>query len=224
MKKFLVTAISAVFISSSVFAYLPVSALTTMSLPVYGVYMSADATCTTGMVATVPLTTTPKTINFAAAQSQSIGSGNVPATIGCVVIVIGNSLSSAWSAGTYTTTSGTGNNAVSDSSCNAGGTTTGQTICNSSAAVTWPQQIVTDAAAIGLTLTNTCLAKTTEIVPLVLSTNSICTGQAAADASTAACVGVNMNNFTIPLTTTDATHGTKLTAPSAAGDLKFVVN
>ncbi len=224
MKKSLLIAISALLVSSSAFAYLPVSAVTTMALPVYGIYTSSDPTCMTGMIATVALTKTSQTINFA--SNPTIGSGALPATIGCVVIVVGDSLSNAWAAGTYTTTStGGGGSPVSDSSCNAGGSNTGQKICNNGTP-TWPAQITADAAAIGLTLkTTSCSSGTTsDVVPLVLSTNSICTGQPVTDAAVTACNGGNINNFAMPTSAADASNGTKLTAPSAAGNLKFVVN
>ena len=224
MKNQLLTALSALLFSSSAFAFLPVSAVTTMALPVYGVYTSADPTCLTGMTATVALSKTPQAFNFAA--GGSLGSGPVPTTIGCVVIVAGNSLSNAWSAGTYTTTSnGGGGGASSDSVCNAGGSNTGQTICNNGTP-TWPAKITADAAAIGLTLkTTSCSSPSaTDVVPLVLSTNSICTGQNAVDSLVTACANVSMNNFSMPTSVGDALHGTKLVAPSVAGDLKFIVN
>jgi hypothetical protein len=217
-------AVSAILVSSSAFAYLPVSSITTLALPVYGVYMSADPTCVTGMVATIPLSKTPQTINFA--SGPVIGTADtLPATIGCVIIVVGNSLSNAWSAGHYDSLTTQSN---PDTLCDAGGSTTGQVICGggSGQTVSWPAQITTDAAAIGLTLaTGTCVGTTTEVVPLVLSTNSICSGNSAIDASIPACnVGNGTNNWTMPTTTNDATEGTKLTAPAVTGNLKFVVN
>jgi hypothetical protein len=227
MKKFLLMALSAVLISSPAFAFLPVSAVTSMSLPVYGIYMSSDPSCTTGLVATVPLTLTPQAINFAA--NPAIGSGSVPATIGCVVIVLQNSFSSAWAAGTYTgTTTSNGQGGPYSGSdniaaCNQGGTTTAKAICHGDA-VTWPTQITTDAAAIGLTLaTGTCAGTLTEAVPLFLSTNSACTGNSTADANVTGCQGgSSTNNFSMPTSVGDLLHGTLMTAPSTAGNLKFV--
>jgi hypothetical protein len=222
MKRYLLASVSALLISGSSFAYVPSSSITKMSLQVYGIYTSSDPTCTTGMTATVALTKTPQQINFA--DKPAIGSGSVPSTIACVVIVIGNNLSNGWAAGTYTGTS----NGNADSACNSGGSNTGQAICGSGGSpqtLGWPQQITTDAAAIGLTLTtSSCSGSTSEIVPLVLSTNSACTGNQTADNGVTACTGVNINNYALPTSSGDATHGTKLTAPSAAGDLKFVVN
>jgi hypothetical protein len=227
MKKILFLALAAISVSSSAFAFIPASSITTMSLPVYGLYTTADATCTTGLVATIPLSSTPQSLNFA--QKPTLGQGSVPATIGCVIIVIGNSLSNGWASGNYTTTSnGGGSQTYNDSSCNSGGSNSGQSICGSGGtpqSITWPTKITTDAAAIGLPLTTgTCTGQTSQIVPLVLSTNSVCTGQGVADASVPACAGGNNNNFALPITTSDATHGTKLTAPSLSGNLKFVVN
>ena len=225
MNKNLTLLISSFFLSTPAFAFVPASAVTTMSLPVYGIYTSSDPTCTTGLIATVALTKTPQSINFAA--NPIIGSGSLPTTIGCVVIVTGNNLSNAWAAGTYTTTSTSGGGgSYPDSQCNAGGSNTGQSICNVGNGVvpTWPAKIITDAAAIGLTLKTTACSSTSDVVPLVLSTNSLCTGQNVADASVAACASGNNNNFALPTSTADASHGTKLTAPSVAGDVKFIVN
>ena len=87
MKKYLLVAAATLAISSPSFAYLSTGQITTLALPVYGIYMTADASCLTGLVATVPLTKTPQSVNFAA--GTAIGSGTLPATIGCVVIVAG---------------------------------------------------------------------------------------------------------------------------------------
>jgi hypothetical protein len=218
MKKYLLVAASVAAIADPAFAYIPASSVTTMALPVYGVYTSSDPTCTTGLTATVALTKDPQELNFA--ENPTIGAGPIPSSIGCVVIVIGNSLSNGWAAGSYTTTS----QGYSDSACDAGGSYTGQTICNS-ATIAWPSQITSDAAAVGLTLTTgSCTGSTSEVVPLVLSTDSVCTGQQTTDASVTACANGNVNNFTPPTTASDATQGTKLTSPSASGNLKFVVN
>jgi hypothetical protein len=224
MMKSLMLIAPALLLSGSAFAFLPVASVTTMSLPVYGVYTTSDPACVTGFSATVPLSTTPQTINFAA--SPAIGTGPVPATIGCAIFVIGNNLSNGWAAGNYTSTSSGdgGGGPYPDSNCNSGGSSTGQSICHG-INPTWPARIVTDAAAIGLTLvTGTCAGTTSEVVPLVLSTHSVCTGQTAADAAVPACAGGNINNFALPTSSADATNGTKLTAPSVEGDLKFVIN
>jgi hypothetical protein len=222
MKKSLLMALSTILISSPAFAFLPVSAVSSMTLPVFGIYMSTDPSCTTGMQATIPLTTTPLPINFVA--NPAIGSGSIPATIGCVVIVLQNSFTSAWTAGTYT---GTSTGGVSDNiaACNSGNTTGAKAICHGDAVV-WPAQITADAAAIGLTLaTGNCAGTTSEVVPMVLSTNSACTGNSTADSGVAGCAGgSSTNNFSLPTSAGDVLHGTLMTAPSTAGNLKFVVN
>lgn len=227
MKKLLLSAFFAVFSTTTAFAYLPVSAVTSMTLPVYGIYVSSDPTCVTGMIATIPLRTTPQPINFVA--NPVIGTANsMPATIGCVVIVVQDNFSSAWAAGTYTGSSYTGGGGpFSDNiaACNNGGSATGTTICNSGVP-TWPAQITADAAAIGLTLqtTNCTGATTASVVPLVLSTNSGCTGNTYGDSGVTACAGVNMNNYAMPTSVGDTLHGTRMSAPSSAGNLKFIVN
>jgi len=227
MKNIFLSLVSFVFISANAFAYVPASAVTTMAIPVYGVYTSADPSCTTGMIATIPLTLTPQLINFA--KHAAIGTGPTSNTIQCVVIVTGNDLTNGWAAGNYTGTSANGGGAsYPDSNCNAGGANTGQTICGNGGpqSVSWPAQITADAAAIGLTLaTPTCVGSNSEIVPLVLSTNAACTGQSAADSLVAGCVPPhNMNNYHLPTTANDTTYGTKLVTPTGTGDLKFVVD
>ena len=221
MKNQFLISLSAFMFPISAFAFIPSASITTMSLKVYGIYTSADPTCATGMVATIPLTSTPQTLNFA--QTPTIGSGAISETIGCVVIAIANNLSNGWAAGTYSSTS----SGHSDNVCNAGGSNTGQAICGNggSQTVSWPQKVITDAAAVGLTLASgSCNGVTTEVVPLILSTNSACTGNQIADAGVSVCSGGNNNNFNIPTSAGDVHNGTKLTAPSVAGNLKFIVN
>jgi len=221
MKKQLLLSLSSFLLPVSAFAFIPAASISTMSLKVYGLYTSADPTCTAGMVATIPLSNTPQTLNFA--RTPTIGSGPVSATIACVVIAIANNLSNGWDAGTYASTS-SGN---SDNVCNAGGSNAGQAICGNGGAqaIGWPAKVIADAAAIGLTLTTgTCNGLTTEVVPLVLSTNAACTGNQIVDAGIGACSGGNINNFNLPTSAGDVHNGTNLNAPSAAGNLKFVVN
>jgi hypothetical protein len=226
MKNTLLFFVTALLSSSVSLAFLPMASITSMTLPVYGVYMTSDASCATGLTATVPLSTTPTSTNFVA--KPIIGSaGSFPATIGCVVVVIQNNFSGAWSAGTYTGTSTSGGtNSDNIAACNNGGSQSGQTICNSGVPG-WPAKITADAAAIGLTLkTSNCSAHTTsDVVPLVLSTYSVCSGNSLADTGIAACAS-GTNNFAVPQSgnTADAANGTKMTAPSTSGSLKFIVN
>jgi hypothetical protein len=221
MKKIFVACVLATFSSSFSFAFLPISSISSMTLPVYGVYMTSDASCITGLIATVPLSLTPQSVNFVA--KPMIGAANsLPATIGCVVIVIQNNFASAWSSGSYTGSSlGNSDNIAA---CNNGGSAAGSTICNNGVP-TWPAKVTADAAAIGLTLkTSNCIAHTTaDVVPLVLSTNSSCSGNSTSDSGVAACSG-NTNNFALPASSTDPLNGTRMTAPSTAGNLKFIVN
>ena len=157
-----------------------------MVLPVYGIYMSSDATCATGLTAVVPLTLTPQSLNFV--TGPTIGSAStLPTTVGCVIIVMQNTFSGAWQAGTYSGSS----NGFSDNiaQCNNGGTVPSQPICqNGSGIPVWPTQITTDARSMGLTLkTTACAGTLTDVVPLTLSTYSACTGSTIADAGIAAC-------------------------------------
>jgi hypothetical protein len=220
-KLFFMTLCLVAAVTGNALAYLPTTSISSMTLPVYGIYMTSDSTCTTNLVATIPLSTTPKSINFV--SNPIIGtSSSLPSTVGCVVIVIQNNFSSAWAAGIYAGTSG--GNSDNIVACTGGGSSTGQAICNNGVP-TWPSKVTTDAAAIGLSLkTSNCTTHTaTDVVPLVLSTNSTCTGNATTDSGIGGCTG-NTNNYALPLSVGDTANGTRLTAPSTSGNFKFVVN
>jgi hypothetical protein len=105
-------------------------------------------------------------------------------------------------------------------------------ICNANGGnvmVDWPDQIAIDMAAIGLTPTRICTTAVTgnEIVPIFISTNSACTGNALIDAATAGCVSngnVNINTFRFPQSAANTSVGIKLTTPEAAGTYKFIID
>jgi len=196
-------------LTHSAFGGLARSNVTDMTLGVYGIYLSADPTCQTGLIASVPLSTTPVAKNFAAAVSPTLGSGAIPSSINCVVIVMEDAVALTWAAGSYTSTT----NGASDSVCNAGGSLS-QKICRSPNTVTFPSQIVTDAAAAGLTLTTSCPASPTgtEAIAIYLSTDAVCSGS---NTDPASCN--NNNAFAPPSAAGDASAGILLTAPSVSG-------
>ena len=212
------------------------SGVTSAKVMLYGVYTTADPLCATGLVATVPLSTTASP--FEMTQSPTIGAGQIPAGgINCVIMVMQNRFDSVVAAGTYTTTTTSGNYTYSDSACNAGFTGTKQAICNgptnygngvvAGKSVNWPAQIVTDAAAIGLTLTTTCAGTTADTIALYLSTASSCYGQNAKDASITGCIvsGNSTNNpWQAPTSTSDTAHGIHLATVPASTSYTFVVD
>src|SRR4051794_29510607 len=95
----------------SAFAGIAASAVTSMKMKVYGIYATADATCATGWVTTSAFNSAGATVDFA--TSATIGTGTIPSSFGCVLIIVGNQVNATYAAGTYTTTT----SGVSDSVC-----------------------------------------------------------------------------------------------------------
>jgi hypothetical protein len=163
-------------------ANLPASAISALTVPLYGMYTTSDPTCQTGLVATIPLSATPTPINFATAPS--IGTGPIPSTgINCVVIIVQSSISLEWKAGTYSGTTQFGSSVFNDSNCNAGGSEAlGGCFGSTTDRADFPPQVQTDLAALGLTGTTDCAtAGSAPILPLYLSTYSKCVGEVTAD-------------------------------------------
>jgi hypothetical protein len=188
------------------FGYLPKSAITQMSMPLYGMYTTADPTCLTGLVATIPLKATPTSVNFV--SGSAIGRGEIPAGgIKCIIIIAKFEMTFKWAAGTYTGTTSFGTNTYQDSGCNAGGTITisaaGQNAPTCSPAqrsttMTWPTKVQEDLAALGLTPKTNCNdAGASDLFPLYLSTYSKCYGETALDnAIGGTCAWSNNTNIT----------------------------
>ena len=221
MKRILVLGLLAGILPGAAWAELPGSAITSMKISIYGIYMTEDPTCQTGLIPTVPLQATATEEDLS--QNPVLGSGPIPAAIQCVIMVMQDHFTGTVAPGTYTTTSiDWSGSTVPDSNCNSGGTYP-QYICQGDT-VSWPSAIQADAAKVGLTLTTgSCPNPATgsEVIPAYLSTYSACTGQQATDP--AACQN-NDDNFTPPTAANDTSHGLKLTEPSTAGDFKFVIN
>jgi hypothetical protein len=195
------------------------AAVTQINTQLYGVYLSSDPTCQTGLTAVVELTATPRPFNMA--HSPTLGQGEVPVGgIKCVIMVMKNDVQIGIAAGTYTGTS----NAQADSVCNAGKSPAPSAICHNGVAVSWPAKITADAAAIGLSLASSCpgAGSTAAVVPVYLSTYSACTGISTVDASTPGCT--NPDDFSPPTASSDKNFGIHINDPGAAGDFTFVID
>ena len=217
MKNLLLLAFLLAAFVASAHAALPRSAVTSEAVWVYGMYTSADPFCETGLVATIPLSTTPKQIDFV--LSPEIGNGPIATPIQCVVFVMKDSIYAAWASGEYTGTT-QGND---DTPCNSGGDMT-QTICRGggeqSITVAWPSQITQDMDAVGLTPTTECPPGGTDgnaVVAVYLSPNSACTGVSSADP--AECYDAQYgfplyNGFMPPTASGDTQHGFNIAVPA----------
>ena len=216
MRKLLLLALILAAFVGSAQAALPRSAVTSEGVWVYGMYTSADLFCQTGLVATIPLSTTPTQIDFV--LNPEIGDGPVAAPIQCVVFVMKNDIYFSWASGEYTGTT-QGND---DSLCDIGGDSS-QTICrggeDQTIPVGWPDQITQDMAAIGLTPTTACPPGTPAeaVIAVYLSPNSACSGNAATDPADCynAQYGFPMSNdFMPPTASGDTQHGINITVPA----------
>jgi hypothetical protein len=195
------------------------AAVSQINTQIFGVYLTSDPTCQTGLTAVVDLTATSKPFNMA--NSPRLGAGEVPSGgINCVIMVMKNDVQIGINAGSYPGTS----NALPDSVCNAGKTPSPAVICHGGPTVTWPAKITADAAAIGLTLASACpgAGSTTDVIPLYLSTFSACTGITSVDAGTPGCTAPNAFNH--PTASADVSSGIKINYPGAAGDFTFVID
>lgn len=220
-------ALLSLIFASTGHAGLSQAAVTTLSFKMHGLYTTSDPTCQTGLVATIPLSKAGTTYNLAA--SPTFGDGPIPADIQCVVMVIANKITTAWAAGTYTTTS----NGNPDSVCNPGGTEN-VPLCNGVDAdrITWPTQIQQDFAALGLTPATACQnANAAMLIPLYLSTHSYCPAgiQDALKVPGCSASGANTNaQSQFPMAaesaTTIAFKGIKLSAPGNKNGYTFVMD
>ncbi len=199
-------------------ANLPASAITSLTIPIYAIYMTSDPTCQTGLVATVPLVANPTPTNMAA--SPELGTGPIPdGGVSCVVIVANDNLSLAWAPGTYTSQSHFGTSTFEDSNCNAGGSEGPLHLCQqdkTNTEPTWPKQVKDDLDAAGLS-SKLCANGTGEIVPLFLSSYSKCVGEVTADNSIGGGCEWSLNTSVTP----EGYRSNSIwAAPTAAGDTK----
>jgi hypothetical protein len=189
------------------FAQVPRSAISKAEFVIYGIYTSADPTCQSGLVATLPLTASGRVIDFS--KNAAIGKPSGFSTeINCIAIVIKSGIDITVSAGNY----GAGN------PCNPGTSSADDDYQVSNGAnITWPAKITSDAAAVGLTLMTSGSSNSNSVVPIYLSTNSICSTQD---------VGVGCNTFPegfrYPTSASNTAHGFKLDPITPDKSYKFV--
>lgn len=198
--------------------------ITEITANLYGLYTTSDPLCQSELVATIPLSSTPRTFDMVG--SPAMGNGPVATPVRCVVMVLKNSLQMGWKAGSYTSTT-SGN---SDAVCNSGGTVATK-ICGNGGVttVTWPTQILTDMAATGLTATTSCPNPPSgnEVVAVFLSTYAKCTGNATLDAGTVGCVSGNNsvnNTFAYPTGPYDSGAGISINESPASGSYTLVID
>lgn len=214
-------AILSMSVSSPVLAALPRSAVSSMIISYYGMYTTSDPTCQTGLVAALPLSSTLHSVDLT--TRPTLGNGSVANPIKCVVLITKNTISETWASGSYTGTTDANN----DSQCNAGSSSAlSYNVCRSVASLSYPAQIVADAAAAGLTLASSCAANPTgtEVMPVYISTYSACSGNTATDPASCTAGGSYPNAFAAPTASGDVHNGIQLTSPEAKGTIYFVVD
>lgn len=220
----------------SAHAFLPLSAISSVKIVLYGLYTTADATCKTGWVSTLKFDKNASAQDFASAGGIKLGAGSIADGTQCILMIIKNSGVFSTAAGSYTTTS----NGANDNVCNSG-TSNSTTIfyggasgnaTQIAAGATWPaatEAPTIDMTAAGSTQITSYTGSETgsEIVPVYLSVNSLCTGSSANDSSSCSTIDTNggLAGSVPPTSTSDTSHGYRTVAPSADnGRYKFVVN
>lgn len=205
------------------------SAISKFSFPIYGMYTSSDPTCQSGLIATVPITATPTVVNFA--TGTPLGSGPIANPINCVVFVLQNTFTVNWSAGTYSTTSTELSNTFNDSHCNGGtsGVFLNPLPIDAGSTPSWPSQIITDLQALGLTPQTVAIPSSPtqkEIIPLYLSSDSVCEGDLSSTTTDpASCYnGQDGWNPLAPPTKSGDYNGIRMASPNTSSQYKFVTN
>jgi len=205
-----------IILGATSFANLPRSAVNSVGVTLYGVFTTADPTCQNSLVASLPLSKTPITSNFAVAPI--LGAGSVPTKIACVVLVLANKIQINWSAASYS---------GSDSVCSAGGSASVNTCVGT--AVSWPALITSSAQAIGLSIANSCSVAPTgnEIVPVFMSVNSNCTGNSVIDQNITGCSISGKSTSSVaqaPSTTNSTSSGARIPSTQSKGRIVFAVD
>lgn len=205
-------------------ANVPKSSMNNMIATVYGMYTTSDPTCQSGLIPTVPVSGSGQALDFV--QKPTIGKGKMASPLNCIIVVMQNTVTMSWAPGNYKSVTINGNNSFSDSSCNPGGNTT-KTICNNDTP-SWPASVLQDVAAAGLTAALTCAATPTgtEVLPLYISTFSLCTHNTLVDGGVQACSkGSTTQSSFQPPGAASSTLGLKLSqVNSGKGNYKIVVN
>ena len=203
-------------LASQAQANLARSNISNVGVSLYGVFITSDPTCQVGLIASVPLVKTPVSSNFATAPV--LGAGPVPLRVGCIVLVVANQVQVGWKAGSY---------AAPDNVCAAGGTANVNPCA--SASLSWPSIIAQSAQAVGLTLSTGCSATPTgtEVVPVYMSINSVCTGNSVIDQQTAGCTVAGKTTSTVaqaPSTNSSASSGARIQLLPVNGRIVFAVD
>ena len=218
--------VSLFLISHSAFAFIPASSITSQKVKLYAIYTTADATCQTNLVATVPMVATPLSLELTTGP-QVNGSVSVSNPVNCIIAVVGNSSTltvPASSAYTGTSAFSPTNANVADTNCAAGLAAVAGTVTNAVGnPITWPTQITTDLTAKSLTGATVTSTSTSDIIPIYISTNSKCTAQYATDKNVTGCTaytGVSApttNPHAFPTAANSTTQGILLAASIASG-------
>ena len=215
-------------------ATLPKSAFSSAKMSLHAAYVSSDPTCQTGLVAILPMSKTAKEVDFANNPEIATNVTGLPSSIKCMVWVYQNTMSVAWKAGTYTTTTNQHGSVISDSGCNSGGDSTfipnnPFSYSGPSITYTYPEKIQTDAAAVGLTLTTTisgtAAATGTETSLAFLSTYSDCIADqedATSLANGCFASGYFPDSAIAPTAAGSKTEGIRLTEFSGTSDITMV--
>jgi hypothetical protein len=212
-------------------AFIPLSGVSSLKVQLYALYTSADPTCQTGLVATVPMSKTAVTVDVM--QGPQVGSNaSTSSTINCIVWVTGNTTTATIGAGPFTSTStwSSTNTNNSDSPCTGGKTIGPQMMTAVATTINWPTQIKTDLASAGLSAI-TSTTGLTDVIPIYVSTDSKCTDQYQADSAISGCTWSGStptsNPFNAPTAANDTAHGVNLSASISSGSstgYKMVIN
>ncbi len=203
-------------IAQQAHANLARSNISNVGVSLYGVFMTSDPSCQANLIASVPLTKTPVSSNFVTAPV--LGAGPVPNKVACVVLIIANQVQVGWNAGAYS---------APDNVCATGG------IANvnpcMSTTLTWPAIITQSAQIAGLTLANSCGAAPTgtEVVPVYMSIDSVCTGNSVVDSQTNGCTVSGKTTSSVaqaPRTINSSTSGARIQYLPVNGRIVFAVD
>ncbi len=192
------------------------SNISNVGVTLYGVYMTSDPSCQTGLIASVPLVKTPTTSNFV--NAPVLGSGVVPVKVACVVLVVANQMQIAWQAGTYS---------APDNVCAAGGAAHVNPCVSTT--IVWPSMISQNAQAIGLSMASSCGAVPlgTEVVPVYMSIHSACTGNSVIDQQISGCSLSGKTTSSIsqaPSSMNNSSSGAKIQVLPVRGRIVFAVD
>lgn len=204
--------------SSNLQANIIRSSVNQVGVGLYGVYMTKDPSCQTGLMSAVFLSRTASSIDFA--KAPNLTTATVPAKIGCVVLIVKNQIQLGLKNLNFS-----GN----DSVCTGVGSVT-TNVCTQQSQISWPSQIQQDAQTQGLSLATSCGASPTgnEVVPIYLSINSKCSGSSNADSANSSCVSASGLSTTkvsqAPGTSGSTTSGVNLSLPIVKGRLVIVVD